>query len=177
MRAVDYRGCRTAPKYCVSFTGGMPPKAFKFNLQANSEMQRIYMDANVFIAYIESDMGKPYKLMYKNAENFFDRCPDRYVVILSDLALREIEKIVYYSKEQTLEFFEGFGIKTEVICTKEEDSRKTQELCRVGMHEADASHAAFAINSKCDVLLTFNKRHFEKVRNLIAVKEPNELTD
>ena len=78
---------------------------------------------------------------------------------------------------QTFEFFEGLGVKTEVIITKEEDYRKTQELCRIGMHEADASHAAFAINAKCDVLLTFNKRHFEKVKSLIAVTEPNELTD
>lgn len=147
--------------------------AFRFN----SEMQRIYLDSNVFIAYIKSDMGRPFKMMYRDVEDFFDGCPNRYVVILSDLALREIARIVYYSKEQTLEFFEGLGIKTEVIRTKEEDSRKTQELCRMGMHEADASHTAFAINAKCDVLLTFNKRHFEKVKSLIAVKEPNELTD
>ncbi|MBI2530400.1 MAG: hypothetical protein HYW05_04620 [Candidatus Diapherotrites archaeon] len=43
----------------------MPPKAFKSGLQANSGMMRIYLDANVFIAYIKSDMGKPFKLMYK----------------------------------------------------------------------------------------------------------------
>ena len=53
-------------------------------------MQRIYLDSNVFIAYIKSDMGKPFRMMYRDAEEFFDKCPNKYVIILSDLTFREI---------------------------------------------------------------------------------------
>jgi len=45
------------------------------------------------------------------------------------------------------------------------------------MHRTDALHAALAINSKCEILLTFNKKDFKIVQNLIAVKEPRELLE
>lgn len=140
-------------------------------------MLRIYLDSNVFIAYIKSDMGKPYKLMYRDVEEFFRQCPQNYAIVLSDSAFEEIKKYAYYSEEAVMEFFKGLEIKTEVVAVGKNDARLTSELCKKGMHEADALHAALAINSKCDILLTFNKKHFRIVQNFIAVKEPNELME
>lgn len=130
------------------------------------------MDSNVFIAYVRMEIGKPFKLMFKDVENFFNQSPREYVVVLSGLALKEIEKIVHYRRESTIEFFKERKIKTEIIEVREKDKQSALKLCSRGMHSMDAMHAALAINSKCDALLTFNKKDFNLVRNLIEVKEP-----
>jgi len=138
-------------------------------------MQRIYLGSNVFIALIRQDMGKPFKLMFQQVEDFLNDCPEKYIVVLSDITLQEIEKVVHYSKDLTLESFKELEIETEILKIENRDTEKASELRKKGMHKADALHATLAINSKCDVLLTFNKKHFELVQHLIEIKEPGEL--
>lgn len=95
-------------------------------------LEKIYLDSNIFIAFIKSELGKGFKLMSQDVEDFFRKARGKYIIVLSDHALK-------------------------------------------GIHYSDALHAALAINSKCDTVVTFNIKDFEPVKNLIEVKEPNEL--
>lgn len=140
-------------------------------------MERIYLDANVFIALVKSEMGRPFRLMFREAEDFFGQCPKKRIIVLSDHTADEIEKIVHYSEGETEAFFREKGIMTEKIETGEKDFRLTLEFCSKGMHKADALHAALAINAGCDAILTFNKRDFEAVKKFMPAKEPAELLE
>ncbi|MBI5884674.1 type II toxin-antitoxin system VapC family toxin [archaeon] len=138
-------------------------------------MQRVYLDSNVVIAFVRTEIGKPFKLMFQDVEDFLSACPEKYVLVLSDHACDEINNVISYSKESIIEILARFEIIIEQVKRARLDSEKTLVFAKRGMHYADALHAALAINSKCDILLTFNKKDFGVVNGLINVKEPNEL--
>lgn len=137
-------------------------------------MQRIYLDANVFIAFIKSELGKGFKLMEQDVEEFFRQARKKYLLILSDWFFDEVKRNGYYSKEDVLGFFSKRRILFEVINTTKEDLVKAKnEFGKI--HKTDAVHAVLALKSKCSVLLTFNTKDFEPIKNLIEVCEPSEL--
>jgi len=140
-------------------------------------MERIYLDANVFIAFVKSELGKPFRLMFQETEEFFEQCPKKHIIVLSDHTLDEIKKIVHYSEGETEGFFRAKGIMIEKIETREKDFKLTLEFCGKGMHKADALHAALAVNAGCNAILTFNKKDFEAVKKFISAKEPAELLE
>ena len=138
-------------------------------------MQKVYLDSNVFIAYIKSEIGQPFRLMFKDVEDFLNNCANKYLVVLSDLALEEIGKKVYYRKEEVLGFFGRFGVEVEQIRIGERDFESASEIRRKGIHGSDALHAALAVNSGCAIFLTFNKKHFGILADIILIKEPADL--
>lgn len=138
-------------------------------------MLRVYLDSNVFISFVKQEMGKPFRLMFQDVEDFFKACPKRYEIVLSGLALKEIEKKVYYSKSDVLGFFEERKIRIELIEPKKGVLERSRKLMAKGVHYPDSLHAALALNSKCEVLLTFNKKDFRVIDSQIEVREPAEL--
>jgi len=140
-------------------------------------MARIYLDSNVFIAFVKQEIGKPLRLMFQDVDDFFRACPKRHVIVLSGLGLKEIEKVVHYSKSDLLGFFGERKIRTELIEPKKEDVEQSQRLMAKGIHYPDSLHAALALNSKCEILLTFNKKDFVAIGSQIEVKEPAELLE
>ncbi len=138
-------------------------------------MKRIYLDANVFIAFVKSEIWKPFKLFSQYAEDFIAVCTEKYIFVISDHDLSEIKKIIYYDEKTICGILETLEITTEKIITRDLDYQKNEEFKRKGIHSADALHAALAINSNCDILLTFNKKDFVPVQKLIKIREPNEL--
>jgi len=138
-------------------------------------MQRVYLDSNVFISFVKQEMGKPFRLMFQDVEDFFKSCPKKCVIVLSGLALKEIEKVVHYSKKEIVEFFEEKKIEIKIIEAGERDVEKSWKLKMKGIHYPDSLHAALALNSKCGILLTFNKKDFRIIESQIEVREPAEL--
>ena len=139
--------------------------------------QRVYLDANIFIAFVRADMGKPFRLMYQDVEDFFDACPERFTVVLSDSVFREIERIAYYSTQEVLDFFGKRGISVEVVEPTGRCASLTGEFRKKGVPSMDALHAAIAIEASCNALLTFNKKDFVPVEGLIRVAEPRDLIE
>ncbi|MBN2067748.1 MAG: PIN domain-containing protein, partial [Candidatus Diapherotrites archaeon] len=119
--------------------------------------------------------GKPFRLMFQDVELFFKQCLKNCTIILSGLALQEIEKIAHYPKEETLRFFKEREIEVEVVEACQKDARTARQFLKKGGHYSDALHAALAINSSCTILLTFNKKNFTAVENLLKVREPADL--
>ena len=71
---------------------------------------RIYLDSNIFIAFIKSEIGKPLKLMFHETEQFLSECVERYTLVLSDHVLEEIERAVHYSGDATIELLKEMEI-------------------------------------------------------------------
>lgn len=138
-------------------------------------MEKIYLDSNVFIAFIKTEIGKPFRLMFKDVEYFFARCLDKYTILLSDHTLSEIENIVHYSEQQTADFFITLGIDVEIINAGDREIEDAKEYAKMGVHKADALHVAIAINAGCNFIVTFNKKDFPAVEDLIQIQEPEEV--
>lgn len=140
-------------------------------------MQKVYLDSNVFIAFIKSDMGKPFKLMFQDVEEFLAACPERYLLVLSDHACHEIRKAAYYSEQETIQVLRNLEILTEFVKTTSQDAELAKFFAGKGIHSADALHVALAIKADCRILLTFNKKDLTQAQEFITVREPKELID
>ena len=138
-------------------------------------MKRVYLDSNIFIAFIRGDMGKPFKAMYHSVETLFKRFPENHVLVLSGIFFNEVKDNGFYSRDETLAFFREYEIKVIAIESTEKDSKLANEFMQKGVHRQDAMHAAMAINNGCAVLLTYNKKDFVPVNGMVAVLEPNDL--
>ncbi|MBS3063678.1 MAG: PIN domain-containing protein [Candidatus Diapherotrites archaeon] len=139
--------------------------------------QRVYLDANIFIAFVKADMGKPFKLMYQDVEDFFDACPERFTVVLSDYVFREIKRIAYHSAQEVLDFFREREISVEVTESTGRCTSLAEEFRGKGVPSMDALHAAIAIEAHCDALMTFNKKDFVLAAGLIRVVAPRDLIE
>ena len=138
-------------------------------------MQRIYLDSNVFIALIDREMDRQLRGLFVEAELFLEKVKKHNdILILSDWFFREVQKICYFSKEEVLEYFEKIGIKTEAV--EQKQNLSLEEFRKRGMHSQDALHAAIAVEQKCDCIVTFNAKDFEKIKDKIRVFEPLEFT-
>ncbi len=140
--------------------------------------RRVYLDANVFIAFVKADMGKPFKLMYQDVDDFLRACQRQLlVIVLSELVFHEIARHGYYSREEVIEFFQAKAIRIELISAEVCPSSLATEYRKKGVPAADALHAALAVVAGCDALVTFNKKDFWPVSAQIQVLEPKELIE
>ncbi len=138
-------------------------------------MLRVYLDSNVFISLLDREIGRHIRGLFVEAELFLEKAKkQRAVLALSGLFFKEVEKHCYLNEQEVQEYFERIGIKTEKIETKEKLSLK--EFLSEGMHFADALHAAIAIKNKCDCIVTFNTKDFQKIKNKIRIVEPADFT-
>lgn len=137
-------------------------------------MIRVYLDSNVFIAFILQESGGLLKMQYQEAENFFADCHKKYVLIISDHTLKEINKKVHYSREDVFNFLFEENISFEFVEATTADFELARRFVVKGVHFEDALHAAIAINSKCFVIVTFNIRDFKAISEICA-KEPSGL--
>jgi predicted nucleic acid-binding protein len=134
-------------------------------------MRRIYLDSNVFISLIDREIGKGSRGLFVEAEQFLERVKESSsMLVLSDWFFKEIHSFNFMKKEAVIDYFLSLGVKTETLPNEKElpvDVVRFREL-----HSADAFHAAIAIAAKCDCIVTFNIKDFEKVREIIPVFEP-----
>lgn len=138
-------------------------------------MKRVYLDSNVFISLIRSEIGKPFKPMCQYTEEFFLLCKNNYCIILSDLTQNEINKITYLSKKEIIEFMKNYNITIAEVKTGKTDKAKSNKIRELGIHYPDSLHIALALKAKADCIVTWNIKDFEKAAKLIESKEPTEL--
>ena len=67
-------------------------------------------------------------------QDFFKKCPEKYVIIISEFAVYEIEKIIHYSKAETLNLIKEMKIETEFVEATEKDHILAKELTKKGIH-------------------------------------------
>lgn len=136
-------------------------------------MKKIYLDSNVLISLIREDFGKSLELMYARTDEFFLATKNNALFVLSDLFLKEVNKFAYYSAQEVFQFFEVRDINFITVGLLPEDKLVARGFVSMGMHFIDALHAAVALRTKSDFLVTWNERDFQAVTDKIKVANPS----
>src|SRR3989338_6677302 len=105
-------------------------------------MQRVYVDSNVLISLIKSEMGKPFKLMYQRALDFLVSCEGRFEVVLSDLGFDEIERNAFSSRQDVLEILGRYHAPVLLVVTEPADKRRGREIELLDVPHPDSLHVA-----------------------------------
>jgi len=135
-------------------------------------MKRVYLDSNVFISAHKEELGGNVRGLFIEAESFFRKLKFKGILVLSEFFFAEVKKHSYLSKEEVLNYFEKNQIKTETV--KQKEKFLTRKYLKKGIHFSDAIHSATAIENKCDCIVTFNSRDFEKIKDEISILQPDE---
>ncbi|MFH1752378.1 MAG: type II toxin-antitoxin system VapC family toxin [archaeon] len=133
---------------------------------------RLYLDSNVLISYLRSEINGAFNLLFQDAKEFFSLCKkEKIELVVSELFILEVMKVVSLSEKDILEFFCSFGLKTVFVKSVE----ITEAFCvkkSTGIHFTDSQHIANALKYECDYIITWNKKDFKKAKDLIDFKTP-----
>src|SRR3989344_2702329 len=126
--------------------------------------ERFYIDSNVLISLLREEMNGNFRLLFKEADAFFNYAKKTgSVIVVSELFFSEVEDKIYLNKEAVLEQLLSLGAIVESAGGFSEDYKlQTKKFEMKGIHRLDAKHLAIAIWAKCDAIVTFNKKDFEK---------------
>lgn len=135
---------------------------------------RLYLDSNVLISFVRSEIDSAFNLRFKQTEDFFSKCRVYGIELaISDFFLFEIRKIVFLDKKSVQELFDSLGVP--IVLVKEAPKEKACAVFRkTGLHFSDSLHVATAIEAKCEAIISWNKKDFEKAKELIPFFTPIE---
>ncbi|MFH1225279.1 MAG: type II toxin-antitoxin system VapC family toxin [Candidatus Diapherotrites archaeon] len=136
---------------------------------------RIYLDSNVLISLARQELGRGFRMLAQDSEAFLSLCDEGdHTLVLSDLFFGEIEKIISLGKADVIGLLKKYNAKTETAGegNKSKEADKLQK--KTGMHFADSLHLALALDSKCDVLVSWNKGDFSAAEKFIRCLTPEE---
>lgn len=136
-------------------------------------VRRIYLDSNVFISLMGTELGMRLRGLFVEAELFLERVKRQgCTLVLSELFFREVAKFCYLSKEEVLAYFSKIGVAVEVA--EQKGKLPLKEFSGAGLHFSDSLHAAIAVGEKCDCIVTFNIKDFGKIKDKITVLLPDD---
>ncbi len=134
-------------------------------------MQRIYLDSNVFISLFSKEIGRNLRGLFVEAEGFFKQVKQKnHILILSNLFFEEVQKQTYLSEDEITTYFKEQEVNFEI--SKIKPGLPWRKFVAKGVHYSDALHMAAAIAFKCNCIVTFNIKDFEKVKQEIKSVEP-----
>lgn len=131
---------------------------------------RIYLDSNVLIAYLRSEIDSAFNMRFLDSEKFFIACRELGIeVMISELFLREIDRAIHLPRATVTDTFERLGVKT-IFATTAEEGRARDISRKIGIHFSDAVHVANAADWQCGYIITWNLKDFEKAKMLVPCK-------
>lgn len=138
---------------------------------------RLYLDSNVLIAYLRGEIDRAFNLRFLESAKFFIACGELDAeLVLSELLITEVKRKIGISKSDIKDLFDGLGVKTIFAGTAAESEILTL-MRSTGVHFADATHLANALNERCDCIVTLNTKHFNGAKAAIACRTPNEFIE
>jgi len=136
-------------------------------------MKRVYLDSNVFIALMKTEIGRGFRGLFAEAQDFLERAKEQdCTLVLSGLFSKEVKRFCYLNEEEILCYFAERKIKTELAGNAQKPL--VEEFVEKGVHFWDASHAAIAVANHCDCIVTFNVKDFVAAKSKIMVIDPAE---
>ncbi|MFH1588875.1 MAG: type II toxin-antitoxin system VapC family toxin [Candidatus Diapherotrites archaeon] len=133
---------------------------------------RIYLDSNVFISLFQVEVGMHKRGLFVEAGTFIEKVKENeHLLVLSNWFFDEINRH-HFTKEDVLKYLEEKEITFELV--EEKQKQDLNEFTKKGIHYSDAVHIAIALKHKCDCIVTFNSKDFNKIKDKIQVFEPNE---
>lgn len=137
---------------------------------------KIYLDSDVLISLFRTEINGAFNLRFQDTQAFLTLCAERGIkIVLSDELFREVKQVTGLDKEDALKLMDESGVVVETIHgakTTDKTVRAVKE--RTGIHTSDALHVSCALESGCSVIVSWNKRDFEKTRSFIACADPKE---
>jgi len=77
---------------------------------------RVYLDSNVLISFLRSEIDGAFNLRFQQAADFFSFCRTKKIrLVLSDFFFSEVEKIFFLDKASAMEIFRQQQIPFEKI--------------------------------------------------------------
>ncbi|MFH0954800.1 MAG: PIN domain-containing protein [Candidatus Micrarchaeota archaeon] len=135
---------------------------------------RVYLDSNVFISFVKSEIDGAFNLRFVQAEDFFSFCRGKKIgIVLSDHFLFEVAKIAFSDKKSVEKLFLCLGVSVEFVKDASSEQAKIVSQ-KTGIHRADAVHVAAALESNCNAIVSWNKKDMEKAGRLISCFTPLE---
>lgn len=135
---------------------------------------KLYLDSNVLISFLRSEIDRAFNLRFTQTEDFLLLCKSLKIeIVISEFVIFEVKKIIFLEKKDIIEFFEFLEIKEEYANAVPVE--KALEISKkIKVHLTDAIHIATAIESNCNSIITWNKKDFEKASTMIKNYTPLE---
>ena len=78
-------------------------------------MKRVYLDSNVFISFINQEIGSDLRPLFIEAEEFFKTAERKNcTIVLSQLFFDEVKNHCFLDDEKIIERLKELGLKTEI---------------------------------------------------------------
>lgn len=140
---------------------------------------RVYVDTNVFISSIRQEISRNLQPLGEESDLFFTLCQRRNItIVISGLFLDEVYTATKLSPESIFEFFLERKITFELIQASALITEKASQMrTKTGIHFSDGLHAAMAISTGVEYIITWNLRDFKKVEEFITVLSPRAFLD
>lgn len=140
-------------------------------------MKRIYLDSNVFISLVGDEIGRDFTLLSENSRSFVDICSRMgFILVLSSWFIKEVERVISLTKEDIAGTLQGRGVVFEFVEPMKNFPEEARQIARnYNLHYNDAIHVAIAKEHGCDLIVSWNKKDFEKVESIIKCKTPKEI--
>lgn len=136
---------------------------------------RVYLDSNVLISLARQELGHGFRMLAQDSETFLSLCDEgSHTLVLSDLFFEEIEKIISLGRQDVMNLLNGQKVKSESASAGENVGKARKLGDETGMHLADATHLALALDSKCDIIVSWNSRDFAAAKRHIRCITPSE---
>lgn len=143
-------------------------------------LKRLYLDSNVFISMAREEISPDFTLLCRDSELFLSLCRKKgFTIVISFFFFDEVKNSIFLEREDILDSLENdYGVKLEIIEKKKEYFIGAREIARENeIHYADALHTAIARDNKCDLIISWNKKDFEKIKKIVNYKTPSEFID
>jgi predicted nucleic acid-binding protein len=140
---------------------------------------KIYIDSNLFISYWDREYGRNIEnfLEYVSGEILNRTVSCEFSIIISDLTVKEIKRRMAFSDEDldsNFKVYKDMNKLTIIVGTEALWAQAKKLSNERGIHLSDAMHAVLAKETGA-VLVTWNVKDFENVKDFVAVKNPKEL--
>jgi predicted nucleic acid-binding protein len=109
---------------------------------------------------------------------FFEKASsEKHLIVISRLSYNEIENKLKINRQETREALSSFKLNFREVELLKSDFAEAKKISNVfGIHFQDAVHVAVALRTKCDFIVTFNIKDFEKAREKIKIAEPKDFS-
>jgi len=141
---------------------------------------KLYLDSNVFISLVREEIDGNLNILFNDAELFLSVCSKKnFTLILSFLFFREIEKSIFLGRKDVIDFIKSnYKVTIKVFNEEKDYSPEVERIIKeTGIHLSDALHIAIALDSKADLIISWNKKDFVKAIKLINCLTPKEFID
>jgi len=140
-------------------------------------MKRIYLDSNVFISLVGDEIGRDFTLLSEDSRKFAAVCAKKgFILVLSTWLFKEVKGVISFEREDIIGVIQEQGINFELSEPKQNISKEIMRIRRdFGLHHSDAVHVAIAKYAGCDLIVSWNKKDFEKAESIVKCRTPKEI--